>query len=374
MASDPERRGATLGGPHGATLGGEHGATLGAQRPQTYRVVLTTRDGRRLDISATASVTLKLEHTAVSGCSIDVPRMRGVDTFQLADLALYYGDSLLFSGTVEGLPGYGSSMNGTLTARGPARTLARGDIDGDNAPDYSGMTAHVAIRNFWADFTRFDATVIDPVETTTIPSDSDPFTGTPMQILQDLHELAGMRFTVQHTESTSRVESYQAGQLVRQGTWTLKGEDSYDSSYDWSGYANFVRVLGGIKSDDTRAVGEAEDTEEIDRLGFRTEPWVVRRPDMTSDAACAELAQSILEERADANQFSGSIDIWPELILPGYAYEIPEFDNAIAPIERVTLEESFGDASGSIEINPPTGDAERIAQQQREIDRIKRLV
>lgn len=370
MVSDPDQRGATLGGAQGATLGGDHGATLGPQRPQTYRAVLTTRDGRRLDITATVSISLSLEHTAVSSCSLTVPRMRDVDTFQLADLALYYGDSLLFSGTVEKLPGYGAGMNGQLSARGPARTLARGEV----TVDYSGTDAHVAIREFWEDYTEFDATVLDPETTTTIPADADPYEGTPMQVLQDLHELAGMRFTVQHGVAPNRVESYQAGQLVRQGTWTLKGAESYDSDYDWSGYANFVRVLGGIKADDTRAVGEARDQAEIDRLGFETEPWVVRRPDITSDAACAELAESVLEDRAEANQFSGSIEIWPELILPGYAYEIPEFDGAIAPIESVQLEESLGEASGSLKINPPQGDAERIARLQRETDRLKRLV
>ncbi|MFC6825651.1 hypothetical protein [Halopelagius fulvigenes] len=361
-APRPAARGFTLGEREGATLGGERGGTLGPQSEQGYRARLTTADGRRTDITSIIGMDLTLEHTAPSDVSLTVPRINGLGSFKFADLDLFYGDSLIFKGRVEEFPGPGRGEEATLAGRGPALELARGDI----TVDYSGLRVSEAIRRFWTDHTTFTATVYDP-ETATTLSDGT-FEGTPLEVLQDLHERVGMRFTVQHTAADRLVESYKPGALVRQGTWTSVDDSATGSVTD---YANKVIVKGKISSDGTQVSATASDQAEIDALG-ETIPWRITDPTLTTDADCQARADSALEERLRQDTLSGEIVIIPELVLPGYLFEIPEWGGEQYPIETVSYSESIGQATATLKINPPKDSIDILDGLERDVRRLQK--
>ena len=352
MADHDTIPGFTWGGEDGATWGPPDGATWGPQTELFYRARLTTPTGRRADITAIETVDLAIEHTAVSDVSLTVPRIDGLGDFALGDLDVFFGDELLFQATLEKFPGPGvhTDETATLAGRGPARSLTRGDI----SVDYSGVEDVEAIRRCWSDHTDFQATVTPPAETTTLGE--AVLEGSPMEVLEDLHERAGMRFTVMHTEPGKAVHSYPRGE-TREAAWTSINDDS---TGDVTGYANRVIVKGGTKSDGTLARGEATDQAEVDALDGNVEPWTITDHTLTTDADCQALAEEELAKRAEQDSLSGKVEIIPELVLPGYHYQIPEWGVA-QPIERVNYSESLGDATATLEVNAPEGVVETLA-------------
>ena len=354
--------GFTYGTTHGATYGTTSGGTYGEQTEERYRVRLTTSSGRRADIRSITSVDLALEHTAVSDLSLEIPRFEGLREFRFADMDLYYGDRLIFQATVEIYPGSGTPETSVLEGRGPGRSLTRGEI----VVDYSGWVPWEAIRDCWDVHTGFSATVYEPATPKPAIEDGE-MEGTPLEVLQTLHDRAAMRFTIQHTTPGRNVESYEPGALVREATWTSTDDDS---TGDVTGYANHVIVKGGIRSDGTRPRAEAEDAAEIDAVGRET--WPITDHTLTTQADCQARADTELAERLNADTFSGSIEIIPSLVLPGYRYQIPEWGGVELPVDTVSYSESLGEASATLEVNAPEGIVDALASLGKQTTAIEK--
>lgn len=354
--------GFTYGDETGATYGGATGGTYGTRPETTYRVRLTTPDGRRSDITAIESLSLNLEHTAVSSVSLTVPRGPNLDTYRFADLDLFYGDQLLFRGLVEELPGPGTDAEATLAGRGIGRRLARTEI----SVSFDGVTDHEAIQQAW-DKTEFAATVIQPNSPTTVSLDT---TATALDVLQSLHEKAGMRFVISHDEPGYRAESFVPDENVRAAPWTRVDDDS---SLDLRDYANVVVVKGKLASDGTRPRAEARDSTEIDRAG-REITWTITDTDLTTTAACQARADTELAERLAEDSLEGSIDIIPTRVAPGYYYTIPEWGGVDLPVATVSYDISRGDATATVDINGRRGLPDYLAALGRDRDSLQRTV
>lgn len=117
--------------------------------------------------------------------------------------------------------------------------------------------------------------------------------------------------------------------------------------------------------------------EQIERAGRRIE-WPEEDPEITTDADAQSRAEEILADRIENDDFSATIDIIPQLILPGYSRPISELrfesdsDPPVLEIDSVSLTESVGDASGQITINPPKGLVELIAEQTNRTPQVDR--
>lgn len=353
----PRDRGATLGGRDGGTLGGPDGFSLGPQQPQTYRVRLTSQTGRFVDIDAVDAVDLRLEHSTVSDLSVEVPPLDGLGDFRLGDFELFYGDRLLWTGTLEEFPGPTTSERATLAGRGPARSLTKGSL----SISYSSATNAVdIIRDVWRDDTRFTATVSAPPsgEETVLGSGGEPFEaeGTPLEVLQTLHETAGMRFTVQYGASPPAVESYTPGEQPKDVAWTPQ---AWESTGDVTDYYNLVNVVGDGAS------ATASDAAEISANG--EESVRIDDPSLTTAEDCQARADSALRDGVNGDTFSGTVDIIPQLILPGYHYLIPEFNDRELPVDKVEFAESRGDAVARLQVNAPDGPTDVLSRVRKRL-------
>lgn len=335
----------TYGGVRPATYGQPLPGTYGPTPESQYRLRLRSPSGRQIFTTALLGVEVTLERTAVSALSVEVPPFESLSDFILGDVVLEYRGQRLFGGRILGLPGPTSADTATIEADGPARSLARGAI---SVGPFSG-NAYEAIETVWRDYTRFDATVIPPNSPTSLSDYSTE--GTPLEVLQNLHELAGMEFAVQHQRDGARVESFVPEETVRASEWSAL---DHDSDLDARGYANAVEVYGGTTSGGGRAFARADDQSEIDRLG---DEILVRVDDktLTTDADCQARADSELKDRLAEDSLSGSVEIAPQLVLPGYYYEIDVFDTGSGPpslpVTRTRLRESRGQARATLEIN-----------------------
>lgn len=172
------------------------------------------------------------------------------------------------------------------------------------------------------------------------------YTGDYLKILQELHEFANMRFTILHQEDGSRVaESYGAGQEPRERTWH---PENRTREVDASGYKNRIVVRGARKDDGSgeRYRGEAKAEGAIEALGEYS--LVVTDPSLRTDDDCESKARGLLDERMSEGSLTGSHEITPQLVDPGYRYPIEEW-GTILSLERVSYQEEFGDASGQLD-------------------------
>jgi hypothetical protein len=354
--------GFALGGAHGATLGAATGGSYGNQPTSTYRARLTAPDGRRTDLTAIESLSLVREVSAVSDIEVTIPRGPDLAAYRFANLDLFYGNDLLFQALVERLPGPGTDAQATLAGRGIGRQLARGEI----SVAFDGATDHEAIAETWAK-TAFRARVTPPDNPGTVTLEA---TDTPVSILQKLHTQAGMAFVVRHDEPGRVAESFVPDENVRSASWQRVDDDS---ELDLRDYGNKIIVKGKTADDGTRPRATATDSAEVDLAGREIE-WPIEDPELTTTAACQERADTELAERTAEDSLSGTIDIVPTRLDPGYHYRIPAWDDAELPVTSVEYDIARGEAGCRLTVNGPSGIADYLAVLGRDRDTLQRNV
>lgn len=338
-----------------------------------YSLELVAADGRTRTETALISVGLSLAHTGVSGMDVELAAAN-LSEWTFGEATLCHGDDALLTIGVERAPGPSSSSTVRLSGRGPARALARGDVT--FAAD--GADGHDAVSDAWAAIAPdWDVTVHPP------PGDSEAVlsdfeaSGTPLEVLQEVHDEADMRFVVQHGHGEQVVESFTPGTQVKRLDADVV---SHESQLDVTGYANKVTVVG--KADGgTPPTATVTDDAEINRLKSEwgvTEPihWRATDPQKTTKAGCVSRAEAILADRTTNDTLSGTLEIAPKLVLPGYHYEIPQWsadpnDPITLPVERVDIN-PLADTTATVKVNAPGSLAKRAGQLARDVERTKR--
>jgi hypothetical protein len=355
--------GITWSGDDPATYGPPDAGTWGPQREQRYRIRLRRGD-RGTVIDAVLSIELTLVHSAVSTLRAEVPRIPGLGDYKFGTVDLLYGDERLFRGRLLEWPGPGTGETATLGGPGPGQALKRANL----SVTFSGREAHDAIAEVWRDHTPFTATVVEPASPTTLSEFSAE--GSVLEVLQALHEQAGMRWTVQYAQDTVGVESYVASEVPKTQAWDAV---EHGSTGQGAGYANTIVVYGGTDSNGNRVTATAKDQAEIDALAADIgDGEVVARVDdatLMTDADAQARADSELAARLEKDELSGSLTIMPELVLPGYYYDIPEWatDGATPtlPVDEVRVRESRSEAGVELSVNSPTGPVGLLARLDR---------
>lgn len=180
--------------------------------------------------------------------------------------------------------------------------------------------------------------------------DEQRLEGDHLQNLQRLHELAGMRFSVDHASAEPfDAESFAPGDVARSAAWRLEDKTR---RLDVSGYANVVTVRGAKDSNGERLTATAENAAGVDRFGEQV--VVVTDPNLETKTEVENRAVTELLGRLDELDLSGSLDIVPKAIDPGYSYPVAWGDDGAVetPLERVEYSDSTGGLRGSLEFDP----------------------
>lgn len=345
---------------------------MGPQPPLSYRLRITTGSGDRIEIDDITSLSVNRRHTAISDWEATIPTRPAIGDRVLSSVRLTWGDTVLFRGRLEEISGDINAPTVNISGQGIAADLTRGELD----LDMRGLPRWRAIRSVWRNHTSFSPTVLEP------PTRDHPAAGrvgerkqgTPMKVLQELHDDAGMRFTVLHSRPGRNVESYAAGDRRRRHDWDVLGGDRDLSAKD---YANRVVVVGALKGDGSgeRYRGVAEDQREIEAMRARdigddgrvTYPVyddsigpdddLGDDPDaQTGDENARDEAQSQLMDLVDKDSVGGSLDIAPTVAEPGYDYWVEEF--SVSDVDGRYGGEPYGalpygarDAGGFVALN-----------------------
>jgi hypothetical protein len=197
------------------------------------------------------------------------------------------------------------------------------------------------------------------------------FSGSLLNILQKLHKKAGYRFAIDHGamdgngDPTKVVESFEQGDQTRQADFVVNNRNP---TRDLEDYANRVTVYGALLDDGTRPSATVQDDAEIAALGG--DPDGVRhvtlvRPDMTTlDDVRAE-ARSELGSRVSERKDTGSLDIQPANVLPGYDYDVDWYGDGnptATPNEKVQFTAGYQKASGRLQFTRDRGTAFALVQ------------
>lgn len=228
---------------------------------------------------------------------------------------------------------------------------------------------------------RFDQTTIAVIDELDL-SDSHK------DNLRTLCQRGRMHWSIDHTADGKRIDVFPIG-TEAEAEWSTKNWSRTDGSTD---YANRVVARGARKpeeeqegEEDIRYEAVVTDNDEIQRLvdlGLPEEQATISRvisdPEWQSQETVNQQAFAALEGFVESRLPSGTINIVPTFIRPGYAYQIPEFEvpNGDVPtktLEQVQFSQSYDGASGSLQFEAVQNWVSALSPVEDDVGSIKRL-
>lgn len=329
-----------------------------------YSIDLVAPDGTTQTIGDddVEGVDVVRVHTALSDWTATIPfsplGVRDVLT-STYEAHIRFRDDLVFRGFLEKANSDTFENRTVIEGRGIGRDLLDFDIE-YHAQD---VDAHQAISDVWA-ATTFTATV-QPPDTAAVRIDDRRFADDALTVLQELHDIAGYRFSIDHTVGQKTVESFETGSIERPVDFIVKNRGPTRDLYD---YANRVVVFGARQPDGTRPKAEVVDEAEIDALGgdsMNPDPSdpavrskIRRRPALNTLSEVQTEAESLLVDAVGEREDTGNVEIQPVNVAPGYDYAIDWYDTG-NPIpttnESVSFSEQYQDATGELEFDVRRG-------------------
>ncbi|QRV14226.1 hypothetical protein JMJ58_14920 [Haloterrigena salifodinae] len=319
-------RAVTYGGPLPGTYGGPLPSTYGDPYPVTeparrdgYAITLFDADNNRQVIENVLSMSVNRPRSRVNSLTTTLPYAdEELAEWRFSDVVLTYDGRALFNGQLREVDPDPVSSTTDLTVYGPAYKL-----DGDLEVRYQDIRVSDAIEDFWAEHTDFAATVtVRDGDVEDIPTiDDQEFSGTPLEILNDLHEFGGFDWYID-VSKPDLAYSFPRSRSVREPPFQIIG-DGYQPSWDTTDYYNHV-VVYGTGADGNRIKAEARAEDEIEEKGQMTWPEYT---DIESQDDLKSRAETLLEEYLTNDERSGSIDMVPRSIDPGTALVVDEWDD-----------------------------------------------
>ena len=351
VGHDPAAR--TLGEPRSFTLGGPLPAALGPAMEYTpsepgdniarlddgFAATLERPDGeiRHLyhnvewsgaeDESTIKSFDVTSEHTARSDWKLEVPGDRSLNRWTRAEITVTNAGRIVFVGDVTRHKYNEDSSVSILEGTDSSGNLT----SGDRRISYANSEGYRVLRNAISELApNWDWYVMRPPDPR--PVDNIEATGSPFDILQELHEQLGFQFAISH-RSRRRATSFKRNRIVRQQSWKRTQSTEHR---DTDNYYNAAVVRGKRKPGILdRYEGSYIDWGEVERLAdYENIPqadaieWYSGGvdPDLESAKECELKAERLVDDLKDNDELSGDIDIPAQLVDPGYSYAVNQFD------------------------------------------------
>lgn len=178
------------------------------------------------------------------------------------------------------------------------------------------------------------------------------FSGSALSVVQELADRSDYRFVFVHDsrdgsgDLQTEVRAFKRGTITRPADWAAIDRNPTERA---DRYANRVTIRGALQDDGTRPTATVEAPSEIDKFGVRLVDAV--RPNLTTQDAVLSAARGTLLDRAQ-RKLKGTIDIPPQVPLPGYAYDVDWFDTGdldATDLERVEVQERHQEARGTLD-------------------------
>lgn len=380
----PETNSTTHGARLPGTIGGPNAgpATVGELLDVPGFALVVKSGGERERYAAVdgaseglTTLDVTMEANALASWSATLPADRELFNWAFADVVIGHDGERIFHGQL--LPAKGSRSDNEVTVSGHGRLfqLTSGGIrfEVQNEAGWEAITRFWEFISEWADG-QIRGYAVEPPPGTEHRIGDEPmsFEGTPMSVAKELHGQFNYLFVLDHTSRTASVESFRPPTQARPATWTATG---HDVTLDPTSYHNHVVIRGAKKPDASgRYVGEAiAPEEEIQALtnGELITAKPKPDPELDSSQAVQSRAQSLLAELRGQYSITGSVEATPVGVLPGYLYQVPQFNSVVpevarpvrVPLQTVT-HTLVGGPTTSLDFSGPDGLVQAIRRSQ----------
>lgn len=296
--------------------------------------------GDDLGIDFVTDLTPVREHSAISDWRVTVPHgASGAEDlleWVRARAYLTFDSRIVFVGELTRVNVNNANGTVSLEGSGMGGKLRSGDIIFQTGDVY----AFEAIEECWeAVAPKWTVDVLEPhrehhqhIEHWPGQRFEDGFDGSPLEILQKIHDDLGWRFII-NRRRPYRAVSFREGDIVLPPTWTTI---EVTPQRDISGYYNRAVVKGAVNEQLGRRVqGEYTDEEEVARLmedSGRSEEeatFTYRETDPELETAwgCRLRAENRVKELVQEDSVTAKVNCEPVLVPPGPRYTIDEFDD-----------------------------------------------
>lgn len=191
--------------------------------------------------------------------------------------------------------------------------------------------------------------------------------GSHLRNLQRLHELAGMRFVVEHDPNDITAESFAPGDVTRSATFVVNNKTR---KVDARGYANSVTVRGAFDSGTGERL-KATETNQAE-INLRGE-WHYDETDtsLETQADVDSRAVEVLNEKLRELDLTGALNIVPIKVAPGFSYPVEwtQGDPTDTPLERVSYTDSTNSLNGRLQFDPGDALELELAEQRSALRR-----
>ncbi|GGL55197.1 fibronectin type III domain-containing protein [Halocalculus aciditolerans] len=200
--------------------------------------------------------------------------------------------------------------------------------------------------------------------------DDEEYVGTPWENLQRMCSDAGMLATAEYRDDDQiDVVVMEPGAVTKTADWERL---DYTRDNDWSKYANVLSAFGAEQEDGTRLEAAARSQSEVDQYGER-EGKALFKPEISNEQQLKNLVRVELSKLIAKRDPSASVDIAPQAIAPGYAYEVPCLDGEEVVLWRTEVDDRSS-GRGSLEFGEPDDLADVFRQIHVDVRDVKDVV
>lgn len=170
------------------------------------------------------------------------------------------------------------------------------------------------------EITQVELFSVNPDEYTTI--DTLELSGSAYEVLTELHDMGGYTFTVRDYDDVN-ITVVPTGTTGTHPNWRTI---TSTRAIDYTNYANRVTVHGRTRDDGTVATATRENQSEIDALAARGvgDNGAIERfeknTNIQTQAEVDSRAERLLDEAVAEKEESGTVEIAPEHVSPGFEY------------------------------------------------------
>jgi hypothetical protein len=196
---------------------------------------------------------------------------------------------------------------------------------------------------------RNEVFAVDPAGYATV--DNLELDGTEFEILQELHDAGAYTFAVRDFD-TLDISAFPVNTVAGQPDWRVVDSTR---TLDYTDYANRVTVHGRTRDDGSKNTATKTNSAEVSRLSARGvgDDGVIERFEKTADietqSEVDSRAERLLEESVNERDESGSLEIAPQHIAPGFTYSVSNWGEAFPYGGQIGTSSLYFDGNSYVE-------------------------
>lgn len=201
--------------------------------------------------------------------------------------------------------------------------------------------------------------------------DDREYVGSHFRNIDTIAADAELAWVPTYQETGLHIEAFAEGDVVKAAPWSDHEVLDVEEVDSMEGYANVQTVYGAVVNG-KRLVATAKSQDEITAKGGEIHGTPVRDESLETQGDVDSKARTLLANRLAKDRVTGTLEVVPMWVQPGYAYTVPELGNRDLTLERAEF--SQGSAGMRLDFEGQFDVAAALRSIQTEVERVKDAV